>query len=538
MSNRFELKIPTVDQDLEHVLQTGEILFVLGPNGSGKSGLISRLFNAHNQFAKRISAHRQTWFMSNTLDLTPHARDNLESNIKSQDQQEHSRWRQDYAAERAVAAIYDLIDADTMLARTIADLVREGKIAAAKDKVKSPSPIETVNEILKLSNLPIEINIEKRQKVVASRNGSAAYSVAELSDGERNAFLIAADVLTTESGTLLLIDEPERHLHRSIISPLLSLLFEKRKDCAFVVSTHEVMLPVDNPTAKTLLLRSCEYRNSKPTSWTGDFLAPDAPIDDALKRDILGARKKIIFVEGTSGKSLDVPLYSLLFPQASVIPKSSCRDVEHAVCGLREAPEMHWLHVWGIVDNDRRSEEDIERLRNRGVYALSYFSVESIYYHPEMIRLVAVRQAAVTGNNPNALYEQATTGAVRKIQAQRDHLVLDVVKRLVRQDIFAQLPTRMDIQSNDPVELHVDVAALRTAEEKHFDALVAAGKLADLLKYYHPRESGALKEIASGVGLSRSNYESAVRKLLQEDDDALASWRELFGGLADEVNSV
>ena len=58
MSNRFELKIPTVDQDLEHVLQTGEILFVLGPNGSGKSGLISRLFNAHNQFAKRISAHR------------------------------------------------------------------------------------------------------------------------------------------------------------------------------------------------------------------------------------------------------------------------------------------------------------------------------------------------------------------------------------------------------------------------------------------------------------------------------------------------
>ena len=71
--------------------------------------------------------------MSNTLDLTPHARDNLESNIKSQDQQEHSRWRQDYAAERAVAAIYDLIDADTMLARTIADLVREGKIAAAKD---------------------------------------------------------------------------------------------------------------------------------------------------------------------------------------------------------------------------------------------------------------------------------------------------------------------------------------------------------------------------------------------------------------------
>ena len=95
--------------------------------------------------------------------------------------------------------------------------------------------------------------LKSRQKVVASRNGSTPYSVAELSDGERNAFLIAADILTAGTGTLLLIDEPERHLHRSIISPLLSLLFAKRKDCFFVVSTHEVMLPLDNPAAQTLL---------------------------------------------------------------------------------------------------------------------------------------------------------------------------------------------------------------------------------------------------------------------------------------------
>ena len=135
-----------------------------------------------------------------------------------------------------------------------ADLVRDGDISAAQDQVKSPSPIQTVNELLRLSNLPIEIIVEQRQKVVASRSGSAPYSVAELSDGERNAFLIAADVLTAEAGTLLLIDEPERHLHRSIISPLLSLLFKKRKDCAFVVSTHEVMLPIDNPAARIFLV--------------------------------------------------------------------------------------------------------------------------------------------------------------------------------------------------------------------------------------------------------------------------------------------
>ncbi|WP_442947933.1 AAA family ATPase [Nostoc sp.] len=52
-------------------------------------------------------------------------------------------------------------------------------------------------------------------QVVASKCGGTPYSIAELSDGERNALLIAANVLTVKNGTLVLIDEPERHLHRS-----------------------------------------------------------------------------------------------------------------------------------------------------------------------------------------------------------------------------------------------------------------------------------------------------------------------------------
>ena len=78
---------------------------------------------------------------------------------------------------------------------------------------------------------------------MASKSGSDSYSVAEMSDGERNALLLAAEVLTVPSGTLILIDEPELHLHRSIISSLLTGLFSNRSDCMFVISTHEVMLP-------------------------------------------------------------------------------------------------------------------------------------------------------------------------------------------------------------------------------------------------------------------------------------------------------
>ena len=115
---------------------------------------------------------------------------------------------------------------------------------------------------MRLSNLQIEISLEDGQKVVARKYGGASYSLAELSDGERNAFLIASEVLTAKAGTLVIIDEPERHLHRSIISPLLKMLFDKRRDCAFIISTHEFMLPVETPEASTLLIRSCEYQGA------------------------------------------------------------------------------------------------------------------------------------------------------------------------------------------------------------------------------------------------------------------------------------
>ncbi len=159
--------------------------------------------------------------------------------------------------------------------------------------------------------------MEEGQSIIARKNRGDGYSVAELSDGERNAFLIATNVLTARAETLILIDEPERHLHRSIISPLLKLLFDRRKDCAFIVSTHELMLPIDTAEALTLLVRGCEFAGREPRSWTVDLVPPGAAIGEDLKRDVLGARRRMLFVEGTT-RSLDAPLYNLLFPQVSV----------------------------------------------------------------------------------------------------------------------------------------------------------------------------------------------------------------------------
>ena len=536
MTKKFDLQVPQMTGETLIVpITTGEILFVLGANGVGKSSLVTRLHRDHIGSSKRISAHRQTWFQSNTLDMTPSSRDSMEGNIRSQDSQERSRYHQEYASQRASLAIFDLIDADTNLARKIADLVRAGDLANASTEAARPSPLSVMNKIMKLSNIPIEISVEERQRVVARKRGSEPYSVAELSDGERNAFLVAADVLTAKPGTLLIIDEPERHLHRSIVSPLLTLLLAERPDCAFVVSTHELALAADNKGSSSLLIRDCTYSGSTPVSWKADLFKADTSLDDTLRFDILGARQKMIFIEGEE-HSLDATLYSLLFPQISIISKNNCRDVEYAVTGLRHSENKHWIKAWGIVDSDRRGADDVTRLKALGIFAVPYFSVEALYYHSEIVNHVAHRLAAVTGQDAEVLAAAALKAALDEARKSRDHFIRDAVERLARRELIESLPTKKDFLEYRELTYSIDVNKIASQEEAEFDLLLSSANYDGIIGRYPVRESGMLSRIASTIGLkSRNDYENSVRALVASNDDARNFLRSLFGNLVNEL---
>lgn len=74
-------------------LDRGEILFVLGANGTGKSSLMFYFNTQHGGHTRRISAHRQTWMQSDALDMTPSAKLQTEHHIQNDDQNIHSRYR-------------------------------------------------------------------------------------------------------------------------------------------------------------------------------------------------------------------------------------------------------------------------------------------------------------------------------------------------------------------------------------------------------------------------------------------------------------
>ncbi|SNR60650.1 ABC transporter [Lutibacter agarilyticus] len=533
--NKYKFNIPTSNNGTLNIpLTEGNTVFVLGANGVGKSTLMHNLFNQNRNHAKRILAHRQTWFTDNAMNMTASQKKNTETNIKSSDSQTYSRWKDNYSQARTSLSIFDLINSHNIRARNIADAVDGDNIELAQEHSRDQAPIQAINELLAISNIPITIILGKDEQLFASKNGSEPYSIAELSDGERNALLIGADVLTTEPNSLIILDEPERHLHRSIISPLLTSLFRKREDCVFVISTHDIHLPIDCQESSTLLIRSCQWQGKNIKDWDADLITADLPIPISIKTDILGSKRELLFVEGQS-TSLDRQIYQLIYPNVSVIPQGNCREVEKAVNGIKKTDNIHWINAFGLIDTDDRTPEQVQALLEKGVAAIPFYSVEALYYHLHIIEKVAQKISELTGQNATALNQKATENIISDISQHKERLCSKLCEKKLRNEIMLSMPKHREIQQRGQFNVTFDLDQVLQDEESHFDSLVANSNQLELLTRYPIRETQVLNRITSSLGLTKEQYENTVRKLILDSTEIKYFYRTLLQPLTELI---
>ena len=414
----MELTIPRISGGpLSISIEMGQQIYVTGANGAGKSVLIQHFIEVLKDYRiRRISAHRQTWLHPVPVHLYSSSYISRDT-IEREDRSAGGRNSGSSSDAGLSSVFFDLVAQENSRARNIARLIDEqepdGAISVASSSV---SPFRRLNELLAIGGLKVSLDNSSDEMIWAQHeNADVKFLMSEMSDGERSATIMAATVLTVSPGTVILIDEPERHLHRAVIEPLLSALFEQREDCAFVVSTHEVGLPIANPKAYTVVLRSCNWTDHGVAAWDAEVLQPGGNLPEDVKRDILGARRKILFVEG-SANSLDLPMYGALFPELSVIPKGSCTEVIRAVKGLRGSYAHHHVEAAGLVDRDDRTEDEVNKLTEDGVFALDVCSVESLYYCSDAIEAVARRQAESLACDSQAMYEDARQKALDAIR--------------------------------------------------------------------------------------------------------------------------
>ena len=435
-----------------------------------------------------------------------------------------------------------MIAKENSRARAITQYVDNDECAEArKISVGSSSPFNQINQLLDYGKLNVTIENSNDQDLLARRSQGEPFSIAEMSDGERSAMIIAAHVITAEPETVFVIDEPERHLHRSIIQPFLSALFAlRREDCAFIVATHEIALPVANPDARVLMLRSCQWSGDECVAWDANVLEPNAELPEDLKLAILGSRQRILFVEGRSG-SLDFPLYTALFPGLSVVSKGNCADVQKAVLGLRGSQDSHHAKAFGLIDRDNRTKENVKELAEQGVFALEVYSVEVLYYCSDAIAAVAHRQAESFGVDADELIKAARQKAFDALRNQdiAEEMAAWRCERQARELFLSKLPNWKSIRSNPTQPICVSIDLLYCEELDLFNQLVKEEDLDQLVARYPIDRSPAFQEIARELRCrDRNDYQHMIITLIRNDNQLAQALKSRIGQLSEALDSV
>ena len=186
--------------------------------------------------------------------------------------------------------------------------VQECKNCEAKGCSHPNAPITVVDRIVEIWKdiMPHREVLFNGAKVSAKHNG-VEYLGKDLSDGERVALYLLAQALCIPDGYVIIIDEPEIHLHKSIMTKLWDKIEEYCPNKAFVYITHDLDFASSRESAIKIWVKGYDGKD-----WDIQILTEVENIPENLIIEILGNRKDVLFVEGEKG-SYDFELYKHIY---------------------------------------------------------------------------------------------------------------------------------------------------------------------------------------------------------------------------------
>lgn len=351
---------------------------------------------------------------------------------------------------------------------------------------------------------------------VSAVDSSATYPGSDMSDGERAIFYLIAQALVAAESSLLVIDEPELHVHPSVTSRLWDEIEAARKDCAFIFITHDLHFAAAR-TAQKYVIKSY---NPTP-SWSIENVPEDSGFSEETTTLILGSRRPILFVEG-AGTSLDLAIYRCCYPEWTVIPRGSCEQVVHAVVTMRANAQLTRITCAGIVDADDYTPEDIQHLNSLGVFPLPVSEVENLILLPEVSRAIAQTEG-YAGEDLELQLSKLKAAIFSTLQSQA--AIEEVVVRYCRRRIDRTLK-KVDLSGSKSIEKIIleyntqtaalDIARIAASANQRITNALENGDLPSLLTIYDNK--GMLALAAQHLKQTRlAPFEAWLTRMLRQE---------------------
>ncbi|MBA6411432.1 DUF4435 domain-containing protein [Pseudoalteromonas sp. 5Ae-yellow] len=518
MENMFRLQLPKTGGGTEEV-QTRQSLLLIGANGAGKTRLGTWIESDSPQKEKvhRISAQKSLSMPDNT---TPKSIDMAEKELLygHADAQDGNFWtyKQGYRWGRKPSTFL-LNDYERLMVYLFSDHTEESAkyLSASKasaDKVEPPiTKLDLVKQVWE-KVLPHRELILGGLRIQTCVKGDKdkAYSASEMSDGERVIFYLIGQCLAAPKDGIIIIDEPELHLHKSVQAPLWREIEGLRPDCLFVYMTHDVDFAASLHESKKIWLKSFDGSN-----WSWEIVNEIEGLPESLLIEVLGSRKPVAFVEGENG-SYDTSLYRAVLSDYLVVPSGSCSQVIQLVKALKASEQLHHLDVFGIIDRDRRVDLEITSLQANGIYTLEVAEVENLFCVPEIIKVVSTRLA----RDPDADCQSSAEFVLNKINSELDNQVsLRVASEIkFRLNCFDEKSKGKDALHDALSSLYesINVDGLYNESEALFNQAVNENDYLLALRIYN-RKSLA-RQLSNHLGLAHGELAEFVVRLANSEN--------------------
>jgi ABC-type lipoprotein export system ATPase subunit len=366
---------------------------IVGANGAGKSRLgawIER--NTNTDIVHRISAQR-------ALDVPEYAtvksleqslNDLLWGNENSQYASQQYKWSHKWGNRPETFMQQDYGKVLSTLFATTADRDRKHSDETKARKEYIPVEDAPIDVLIKLWDevLPHReiVLADGKVKVIDKVNGTE-YLGKEMSDGERVALYLMGQCLVAPSGSIFIVDEPEIHLHTSIMQSLWNKLEEAKPDCLFIYITHDLGFASTRVSSTNIWVKQFDGGNK----WQWDYVPDVEDFPESLLLELMGNRRTIVFVEGEKGGK-DHSIYQSIYRSYNIVPRNGCQKVIDSVKAMSLNSSFHHVNVFGIIDRDYRSDKEIEGLKSIGVHTIDVAEIENILLNESTLRIVSVNQ--------------------------------------------------------------------------------------------------------------------------------------------------
>lgn len=493
-------------------------VIIIGANGSGKSKLGAWIEQQDLENVHRIGAQRNLNFKESvSLKSYEDAEDTVfwgavEETIFKKNKLR--RWNNGKGYTTTMMGDFDdvlsALIAITNLKKDI--FFKECRDAEASGTNKPHTPVTDLDRLQEIWNeifpqRQLEYLDTKFSAILHKGNDIVKYPSPQMSDGERAVLYLAAQVLCVPSGKILIIDEPEVHLHRSIMNRLWFTLEKYRPDCLFIYITHDTQFASSHGDADKFWVKEYDGKN-----WQIEKIdATDLP--EELLLDILGSRKNVLFVEGEKN-SYDTQLYSILYPNYYVIACGGCSQVIARTKAFKDSPVLHHCSVYGIIDRDYRSDYEIEKYKENSIFTIDVAEVENLFLVEELIRLMAAHM----GKDPDAVFAEVKKFVIQQrfsgqIQKQ---ICQSVVAHLKYQLSSAELSKKSEEDAKnslDSIIVSLDYDKTKAEQESKFRGALDSDEYKRVLRVFN--EKAIVTSIGHYFGIENKQYCNTVLALLR-----------------------